>query len=63
MAADTGCPCLRILLDLSKAFDTVDHAILLKHIHSATGLSDTALKWLQSYLSSKTEYAPEKMHI
>ena len=39
-----------ILLDLSSAFDTIDHKILLTHLKSNFGISGTALSLLSSYL-------------
>ena len=46
---------LCIFLDLSKAFDTLDHEILLKKL-KYYGLSDTPMKWFTHYLSNRQQY-------
>ena len=43
-----------VLLDLQKAFDTVDHGVLLMKLE-AIGLNADSLRWFQSYLSAKTQ--------
>ncbi len=42
------------ILDLQKAFDTVDHSILLMKLR-AMGFSELTLNWVQSYLSNHTK--------
>ena len=43
------------MLDLSAAFDTIDHETLLFCLHHAFGISDTALSWFGLYLFDHTQ--------
>ncbi len=42
-------------MDLSAAFDTVDHEILLNSIEKCIRITHTCLKWFQSYLSNRKQ--------
>ena len=43
-----------VLLDLSKAFDSIDHSLLLTKLRSL-GVSSSAVDWFNSYLSGRTQ--------
>ena len=43
-----------VLLDLSAAFDTIDHTILLNRLRDLYGISGTAHAWIESYLKGRT---------
>ena len=44
-----------LLLDLSAAFDTVDHELLLERMFKRFGIDGQVLKWFKSYLNGRTQ--------
>ena len=44
-----------LLLDLSAAFDTIDHDILISRLSSTFGISNSALSLLTSYLTGRSQ--------
>jgi exonuclease III len=46
---------LLVLLDLSAAFDTIDHDIMINLLENDFGITDQALSWLKSFLSGRKQ--------
>ena len=44
-----------VSLDLSSAFDTIDHHLLLERLRTMFGVTGSALNWLRSYLTDRTQ--------
>ena len=55
LAADLGSVTLLGLLDLSAAFDTVDHHILINRLQLTFGIHGTVLKWVTSFITNRTQ--------
>ena len=54
VASDSGKLSFVVLLDLSAAFDMVDHVILFNRLAKNFGIRGTALSWLISFLSDRS---------
>ena len=54
MALDQHKAAMLVLLDLSAAFDTIDHGMLLNRL-SDIRIQDTAHDWLRSYLNNRCQ--------
>ena len=54
-ASNSGFISILTLLDLSAAFDTIDHSIILPRLDSTFGIRDLALSFFRSYLQDRTQ--------
>ena len=55
LAADERSATVVMLLDLSAAFDTVDHDLLLKILEEEIGLKGKVLSWFESFLKGRAQ--------
>ena len=55
-AIDNGGCVMLLLLDLSAAFDMVNHSILLSRLSNSFGIAGAVYQWIQSYLSGGTQF-------
>ena len=51
---DNGKIVLVLLLDMSAAFDTIDHELLLKTLKNSYGIDKIVCNWLFSYLNHRS---------
>jgi len=55
-ALDRGDWATLTLLDLSAAFDTIDHTTLIRRLQISYGFNDVVLSWFLSYLHDRSQY-------
>ena len=53
---DRGCTVVSLLLDLSAAFDTVDHGLLLPRLNTRFGIKGKVLAWFKSYPTDRSQF-------
>ena len=56
LALDTGDLAVLTLLDLSAAFDSVDHITLQRRLQTSYGLSGNVMNWFASYLRDRVQH-------
>ncbi len=54
MTLDAGDSAVLVLLDLTAAFDTIDHMVLLSRLEKYVGIQGQALNWFKSHLTARS---------
>ena len=54
-ANDEGKYSIGVFLDLSKAFDTIDHKILIKKLEHCVRIRGGAKEWFENYLYNRKQ--------
>ena len=55
LALAAGSSAIFLMLDLSAAFDTIDHDILLSQLCNVYGITGNALDWFRSYITGRIQ--------
>ena len=56
ISLDNGNSVILVLLDLSAAFDTVNHDLLLSRLEKRFGITGTVLNWVKYYFCTRTQF-------
>ena len=59
-SADRGKSTILVSLDLSSAFDTIDHHLLLERLRTMFGIPGPVLNWLRSYLADRAQLVKQR---
>ena len=52
-----------VFLDIRKAFDSINHNILLEKLETQFGISNNELKWFKSYLMNREQVCAINGHL
>ena len=61
-SADSKHATVLVGLDISAAFDTICHSVLIDRLHDEFGLHHSVLAWLRSYLSDRRQFVKLGSH-
>ena len=62
LSLDEGNISVLALLDFSLAFDTIDHPIHIRRLHTDFVFTDSVFQWFSSYLTGRTHYVSLSNH-